>query len=164
MTERLVREIGASGVELHDNVAKVSIVGAGMRSHAGVASKMFKLLADQGINIHCITTSEIRVSCLIEKERPRQRAGSALRSAGLSARSRSLRGSTVGRCCRAIWGERSPRSRPATVVVVVVVVVVTCAWCLASAPDPTSYASLPVTQRASSMVVLLGFYSFCAGC
>jgi aspartate kinase len=67
VTERIVREIGASGVELHDNVAKVSIVGAGMRSHAGVASKMFKLLADQGINIHCITTSEIRVSCLIEK-------------------------------------------------------------------------------------------------
>jgi aspartate kinase len=67
VTQSVGKEIGASGVELHDNVAKVSIVGAGMRSHAGVAAKMFKLLADQSINIQCITTSEIRVSCLIDK-------------------------------------------------------------------------------------------------
>jgi aspartate kinase len=67
VTERVSKEIGAGAVELHDNVAKVSIVGAGMRSHAGVASKMFKLIADQKINIQCITTSEIRVSCLIDK-------------------------------------------------------------------------------------------------
>jgi aspartate kinase len=67
VTERVSKEVGASGVELHDNVAKVSIVGAGMRSHAGVAAKMFRLLADQQINIQCITTSEIRVSCLIDK-------------------------------------------------------------------------------------------------
>jgi aspartate kinase len=67
VTQMLGRDVGASGVELHDNVAKVSIVGAGMRSHAGVAAKMFKLLADQKINIQCITTSEIRVSCLIDK-------------------------------------------------------------------------------------------------
>lgn len=62
----VAREIGASAPLLDDNVAKVSIVGAGMRSHAGVAAKMFRLLADEGINIHAITTSEIRVSCLIE--------------------------------------------------------------------------------------------------
>jgi aspartate kinase len=67
VTQAVSKEIGATGVELHDNVAKVSIVGAGMRSHAGVAAKMFKLLADQSINIQCITTSEIRVSCLIDK-------------------------------------------------------------------------------------------------
>jgi len=67
VTERVSKEVGASGVELHDDVAKVSIVGAGMRSHAGVAAKMFRLLADQQINIQCITTSEIRVSCLIDK-------------------------------------------------------------------------------------------------
>ena len=67
VTERVSRDIGAGAVELQDNVAKVSIVGAGMRSHAGVAAKMFRLLADQNINIQCITTSEIRVSCLIDK-------------------------------------------------------------------------------------------------
>jgi aspartate kinase len=67
VTQAVSRGIGASGVELHDDVAKVSIVGAGMRSHAGVAAKMFKLLADRSINIQCITTSEIRVSCLIDK-------------------------------------------------------------------------------------------------
>ncbi|HEX4354486.1 MAG TPA: aspartate kinase, partial [Polyangiales bacterium] len=68
VTERVSREIGAGAVELKDDVAKVSIVGAGMRSHAGVASKMFRLLAEQNINIQCITTSEIRVSCLIDKQ------------------------------------------------------------------------------------------------
>ena len=47
------------------DVAKVSIVGLGMRSHAGVAAKMFRLLADRGINIQAISTSEIKVSCLI---------------------------------------------------------------------------------------------------
>ena len=44
---------------------KISIVGLGMRSHAGVAAKMFRLLADEGVNIQAISTSEIRVSCLI---------------------------------------------------------------------------------------------------
>jgi aspartate kinase len=72
VTERVSRDIGAGAVELQDNVAKVSIVGAGMRSHAGVAAKMFRLLADHSINIQCITTSEIRVSCLIDKQAAEQ--------------------------------------------------------------------------------------------
>jgi aspartate kinase len=67
VTERVAREIGAGEVRLHDDVAKVSIVGAGMRSHSGVAAKMFQLLAEQSVNIQAITTSEIRVSCLIDK-------------------------------------------------------------------------------------------------
>lgn len=50
------------------DVAKVSIVGIGMRSHAGVASKMFKSLADEGINIKVITTSEIKVSVLVDRK------------------------------------------------------------------------------------------------
>ena len=50
------------------DVAKVSIVGIGMRSHAGVAQKMFKALADEGVNIQVITTSEIKVSVLIERK------------------------------------------------------------------------------------------------
>jgi aspartate kinase len=49
-------------------VAKVSIVGVGMRSHVGIASKMFKCLADEGINIQMITTSEIKVSVLIDEK------------------------------------------------------------------------------------------------
>ncbi|HYZ47525.1 MAG TPA: aspartate kinase [Sphingomonas sp.] len=54
---------------VHDtNVAKVTIVGVGMRSHAGVAAKMFKTLGDRGINIQAITTSEIKVSVLIEED------------------------------------------------------------------------------------------------
>ncbi|MBX7197418.1 MAG: aspartate kinase [Sandaracinaceae bacterium] len=50
---------------VREDVVKVSIVGLGMRSHAGVAAKMFRLLADEGINIEAITTSEIKVSCLV---------------------------------------------------------------------------------------------------
>ena len=50
------------------NVVKVSVIGVGMRSHAGVAQRMFKALADRGINIQVITTSEIKVSVLIAEE------------------------------------------------------------------------------------------------
>ena len=50
------------------NVAKISVVGVGMKSHAGVASTMFKALADRGVNIQAITTSEIKVSVLIEED------------------------------------------------------------------------------------------------
>jgi aspartate kinase len=49
-------------------MAKISIVGVGMRSHAGVAQKMFKVLAEKGINIHVISTSEIKVSVLIDAD------------------------------------------------------------------------------------------------
>ena len=54
------------------NLAKVSIVGVGMQHHPGVASKMFSLLADEGINIKLITTSEIKVSCLIDDAKTKQ--------------------------------------------------------------------------------------------
>ncbi len=49
-------------------IAKISIVGVGMRSHAGVASKMFQTLSDVGINIQMISTSEIKVSCVIDEK------------------------------------------------------------------------------------------------
>ncbi|HDR16867.1 MAG TPA: aspartate kinase [Desulfobacteraceae bacterium] len=61
-------EIGAEKVMGDMDIAKVSIVGAGMRSHAGVAQKMFQALADEGINIMMISTSEIKVSCVIEEK------------------------------------------------------------------------------------------------
>lgn len=61
-------EIGAENVTIDENIAKISIVGAGMRSHSGIASKMFSVLAKEGINIEAITTSEIKVSCVIENK------------------------------------------------------------------------------------------------
>ena len=62
----VAQEIGARGIVHDERVAKVSIVGVGMRSHSGVASTMFAALAREGINIQMISTSEIAVSCVIE--------------------------------------------------------------------------------------------------
>jgi aspartate kinase len=56
------------GLTYDDNISKISVVGVGMKSHSGVASKMFKVLADNNINIHLISTSEIRISCVIDKQ------------------------------------------------------------------------------------------------
>ena len=61
-------EINFHGIVADTNVAKVSVVGIGMRSHAGVAAKFFRVLADDGINIQVITTSEIKISVLIERK------------------------------------------------------------------------------------------------
>jgi aspartate kinase len=61
-------ELGAEGVLGDDDIAKISIVGAGMRNHAGVAAVMFQALAQEGINIDMITTSEIKISCVIAKK------------------------------------------------------------------------------------------------
>lgn len=66
--EQLVQQLGASGMSHGDEVAKVSIIGAGMQSNPGVAAAMFEALADENINIHMISTSEIRVSCIIDEE------------------------------------------------------------------------------------------------
>ncbi|WP_022849960.1 aspartate kinase [Limisalsivibrio acetivorans] len=65
---KVSEQIGAGEVLTDEEVAKVSIVGVGMRSHAGVAAKMFKVLADNNINIIMITTSEIKVSCVVEEK------------------------------------------------------------------------------------------------
>jgi len=65
--EREKDNIGYKEIAAADDVAKVSVVGIGMRSHAGVASKMFRTLAEKGINIEAITTSEIKVSVLIDE-------------------------------------------------------------------------------------------------
>lgn len=64
----LAEELNARGVNGTDDICKVSLVGVGMRSHAGVASKMFKTLADESINILAITTSEIKISVVIEEK------------------------------------------------------------------------------------------------
>ncbi len=64
----------------HEEMGKVSIVGAGMRSHPGVAAKVFRVLADEGINIEMISTSPIKISCVIARDRV-DRAVRALHSA-----------------------------------------------------------------------------------
>jgi aspartate kinase len=64
----IANRLGARQVISHDKICKVSLVGVGMRSHAGVASKMFKALADVGVNIQMITTSEIKISVVIDEK------------------------------------------------------------------------------------------------
>ncbi|PID50119.1 MAG: aspartate kinase [Proteobacteria bacterium] len=66
--DRIVREMGAEKSDGDEHIAKISIVGAGMRSHAGVASKMFEVLAEEGINIRMISTSEIKVSVVVDEK------------------------------------------------------------------------------------------------
>ncbi|MDP3677143.1 MAG: ACT domain-containing protein, partial [Novosphingobium sp.] len=61
-------KIGFNRIISDDKVAKISVVGVGMKSHAGVASTMFRALADRGINIQAISTSEIKVSVLIDED------------------------------------------------------------------------------------------------
>jgi len=72
MAARVGREIGAQSAEGDEKIAKVSIVGLGMKDHAGVASKMFRTLADEGINIQMISTSEIKISVVIDLSRGEQ--------------------------------------------------------------------------------------------
>lgn len=66
--EQLLPELQAEGVDVDVKIAKVSLVGAGMRSHPGVAADMFRQLADHGINIQMISTSAIRISCVIDAD------------------------------------------------------------------------------------------------
>ena len=66
LAQRLADDLGAKGVDVRDDLAKISIVGVGMRTHSGVAAQMFGTLSKHGVNIMAISTSEIKVSCLIE--------------------------------------------------------------------------------------------------
>jgi aspartate kinase len=68
IVEEAAKEIGAGGVASDESIAKVSIVGVGMRSHSGIASKMFQTMAQEGINIQMISTSEIKISCIIDSK------------------------------------------------------------------------------------------------
>ena len=64
----LCREIGGEGVEINTHIAKVSLVGAGMKSYPGIAAKMFKTLADSGVNISMISTSPICISTVVDAD------------------------------------------------------------------------------------------------
>ena len=66
IVREVAQEVGAGEVVSDEKIAKVSIVGVGMRNNAGIASRMFNALAAAGINIMMISTSEIKISCVIE--------------------------------------------------------------------------------------------------
>jgi aspartate kinase len=68
IVEATAKAVGARKVEVDDDVAKVSIIGVGMMSHSGVAAKMFKTMANESINIMMISTSEIKISCIIQRK------------------------------------------------------------------------------------------------
>ena len=68
MIKKAVPELAEGGIKTDDGIAKVSVVGVGMRSHAGVALKMFETLAAKAINIQVISTSEIKISVLVAAE------------------------------------------------------------------------------------------------
>ena len=63
----LAKKMDASRVEGDDKIVKISVIGVGMRSHAGIASKMFASLAKENINIKMISTSEIKISVVVEE-------------------------------------------------------------------------------------------------
>ena len=65
----LVKTLGGGEIELVKDISKVSVVGVGMKSHAGVAAQMFKALAEQQINIDMISTSEIKISVVVSKDK-----------------------------------------------------------------------------------------------
>ncbi len=69
ITRELSEKMGAEHVASEESIAKVSIIGIGMRSHSGVASRMFETLAREGINIMMISTSEIKISCIVREDR-----------------------------------------------------------------------------------------------
>jgi aspartate kinase len=68
LLEKAKADIGFEALEGATDVVKISAIGVGMRSHAGVAARAFKALADKGVNIRAITTSEIKFSVLIDKD------------------------------------------------------------------------------------------------
>ena len=69
LAERLAAKIGATGVSSDDSIARVSVIGAGMRANPGVAATMFETLSACGVNIQMISTSAIRVSCMVDGDR-----------------------------------------------------------------------------------------------
>ncbi len=69
LVEKVAREVGAAGVMTDDKIGKVSIVGTGIQSAPGFASRMFRSLFDSGINIEMISTSEIRITCIVHEDR-----------------------------------------------------------------------------------------------
>ena len=80
----LIAEIGAAGVTARDGIAKLSVVGIGMRSHSGVAAKLFEALGNGGINIQMISTSEIKIAVIVEETKIAEAANLAHAAFGLA--------------------------------------------------------------------------------
>ena len=68
ISKKIAKKTGATEVLTAENIAKISVTGVGMKSHSGVAAKMFEVLAKESINIRLISTSEIRISCVVEEK------------------------------------------------------------------------------------------------
>ena len=68
VVDRMMKDLGGGTAIYNSDLAKVSVVGVGMRTHTGVAQRMFRALADAKVNIQNITTSEIKISCIIDKQ------------------------------------------------------------------------------------------------
>jgi aspartate kinase len=82
----VVQELGARGWSVDESIAKVSLVGAGMRTHPGIAAQMFRTLADAGVNLDMISTSPIRISCVIAAEQVKPAVEALHGSFGLATR------------------------------------------------------------------------------
>jgi aspartate kinase len=80
LTRQAARTLGAVAVTGDDRVAKLAVVGSGMRSHAGVAARLFETLATESINVRLVSTSEIKISVLVS-EQDLERAVRALHGA-----------------------------------------------------------------------------------
>jgi aspartate kinase len=65
--DEIKTKVGCDAVRVRDDIAEVSVIGVGMRTHYGVADRMFRALAEGQVNIDSITTSEIRISCIVDK-------------------------------------------------------------------------------------------------
>ncbi|MEI6376438.1 MAG: aspartate kinase [bacterium] len=85
LLDRVAKEIGAGGVSKQDGIAKLSVVGIGMRTHSGVAAKLFEALAKGGINIQMISTSEIKIAVIIEEAKIAEAAKLTHTAFGLDA-------------------------------------------------------------------------------
>ena len=91
ITRSVAHRIGAGEVTTDEGVAKLSIVGLGMRSHSGVAAKMFEAMAKERINIEMISTSEIKISCIIRKAHAERAVQAVHRAFGLGQAARGRR-------------------------------------------------------------------------
>jgi aspartate kinase len=80
----VVKEIGAAGLHAQDGIAKLSVVGIGMRSHSGVAARMFECLSEGGINIQMISTSEIKIAVILDEKAVEKAANLAHEAFGLA--------------------------------------------------------------------------------
>ena len=83
---KIVSAVKAKGVVYNNEIAKVSIVGVGMKTHSGVAAQMFRALASKKINIDMISTSEIKISCVINKKYTDKAVQALHKAFGLSKR------------------------------------------------------------------------------